>query len=129
MEKAILKTLIYANIFDYPLSIFEIQRWLIGRKANLRQVERVLEQLRVKGKAGRVKDYYFLQKRSELINKRKRREKQSIIYLRKARILGYFLKLIPWIKLVGISGGLAMKNAEKKEPCAEAARGREPRLN
>ncbi|OGE38002.1 hypothetical protein A3D79_03625 [Candidatus Daviesbacteria bacterium RIFCSPHIGHO2_02_FULL_39_8] len=115
MEKAILKTLIYADIFDYPLTIFEIHKWLIGRKVSLRQVEKALGRLsqesRVKSQGG----YYFLPKRDGLVVKRTRREKQSEKYLRKAQVLSSLLKLIPWVKLVGVSGGLAMENASKRD--------------
>ncbi len=115
MEKAILKTLIYADFFDYPLKGYEIHKWLIGKKLTLRQVEKALEALRVKGKAERVKGYWVLPKRKGLVNKRKRREKQSQIYLRKAKLLVSILKIVPWIKLVGISGGLAMENANQAD--------------
>lgn len=115
MEKAILKTLNYSDIFDYPLKDYEIHKWLIGRKATLRQIEKSLGRLRVKGKAGRVKDYYFLPNRNALAQKRKLREKQSANFLFKAKFLTWFLKAIPWLKLVGISGGLSMGNAGKKD--------------
>lgn len=122
MEKAILKTLIYANIFDYPLTIFEIHKWLIGppagragRKVTLRQVESAIGRLSKKAKVKSKKDYYFLPKQDGLVGKRKHRERQSEGYLRKAQILTFLLKMIPWIKLVGISGGLAMNNASKKD--------------
>ncbi len=115
MEKAILKTLIYADIFDYPLKMNDIHKWLIGRKANLRQVEsaigRLVENSKLKIQGG----YYFLPGKNGLIIKRKRREGQSAKYFRKAKILCQILKIIPWIKLVGISGGLALCNASKKD--------------
>lgn len=115
MEKAILKTLIYADIFDYPLKINEIHKWLIKKKALPRQVEKVLGKLyqvsRIKYKG----EYYFLKRRNGLVAKRKRKEKQSAIYFRKAKILCQILKIIPWVKLVGISGGLVMENAGKKD--------------
>lgn len=104
MEKAILKTLIYADIFNYPLKISELQKWLIAKKATLRQIEKALKVKR---------EYYYLPKRSGLVAKRKLREKQSMIYFRKAKFLSQVLKIIPWIKLVGISGGLALNNAAK----------------
>ncbi|MDP3733413.1 MAG: hypothetical protein Q8Q91_02615 [Candidatus Daviesbacteria bacterium] len=106
MEKAILKTLVYADIFDYPLKINEIHKWLIGKKATLRQIEKAL-----KG----YQEYYFLGKRDSLVSQRLRKKKQSAIYLRKAKILSQVLKIIPWIKLVGISGGLALNNAGKSD--------------
>ena len=113
MEKAILKTLIYADIFDYPLTVFEIHKWLIGKKVTLRQVEKALSKLVQSAKCKVQSGYYFLPRRDGLVVKRKRRDEQSEKYLRKARILTQILKLIPWIKLVGISGGLAMNNADK----------------
>ncbi len=115
MEKAILKTLIYADIFDYPLRVYEIHKWLIGRKTTLRQVERALKSLSKKLKVKSKKGYYFLPKKDGLVGKRERGEEQSRSYLGKAKILVTILKIIPWIKLVGISGGLAMGNAKKSD--------------
>jgi len=122
MEKAILKTLIYADIFDYPLKAWEIHKWLIGppagragRKATLRQIEGALARLIKKRKINAKKGYYFFPRRDSLIAKRLRKQEQSTRYLRKARFLVQVLKLIPWIKLVGISGGLAMDNAQESD--------------
>lgn len=103
MERAILKTLVYADIFDYPLTLREIHKWLIGKKASLRQIK--MDQ----------RKYYCLPGREKIIKIRKQRIKQSKIYLRKAKIICQLLRIIPWIKLVGISGGLAMENAGKKD--------------
>lgn len=123
MEKAILKTLIYADIFDYPMKAWEIHKWLIGKKASLQQVAKALNRLRVKGNPSgslrtsgeRVKDYYCLPGRSSLVKKRQQREKQSKRYLWKAKFFAWFLKIISTIKLIGISGGLAMNNADKSD--------------
>ncbi len=115
MEKAILKTLIYADIFDYPLKINEIHKWLIGKKVTIRQIEKAIGKLVQSAKCKVQSGYYFLPRKNGLVAERRRREKQSATYLRKARILSQILKIIPWIKLVGISGGLALHNASKKD--------------
>ena len=115
MEKAILKTLIYADIFDYPLKINEIHKWLIGRKVTLRQVEKALKRLSQVSSIKYQGGYYFLGWRNGLVAERRRREKQSAVYLKKVSLLSQILKVIPWIKLVGISGGLALHNASKKD--------------
>ncbi|MBI2338204.1 hypothetical protein HYU95_03375 [Candidatus Daviesbacteria bacterium] len=124
MEKAILKTLIYADIFDYPLKINEIHKWLIGKKVTLRQLEKALGKLvgrlqvfdsevaQTRGVAA-CRRFYYLPKRKKLISKRLEKARQSEVYLKKARMLAQVLKVIPWIKLVGISGGLALNNAGK----------------
>jgi len=115
MEKAILKTLIYADIFDYPLKAYEIHKWLIGRKVSLRQVEKALGRLSKKIKVKSKKDYFFLPGRVSLVSIRQQRGRQSSLYFKKLQFIMPFLKLIPSIKLIGISGGLAMENADKKD--------------
>lgn len=121
MEKAILKTLIYSDIFDYPLNLSEIHKWLIGKKATPRDIEKTLKELIEKRKREsspkikKERDYFYINKSQGIVLKRKRRERQSIIYIRKVKIISHLLKLIPWIKLVGISGGLAMENTDRND--------------
>lgn len=111
MEKAILKTLIYSDIFEYPLTLYEIHKWLIGKKINLRQLEKVLK---LSKKVRNKKGYFFLRGKDSLVGKRLRRQKQSLLYIRKVTLIAYLFKIIPWLKLVGISGGLSMENADKR---------------
>ncbi len=115
MEKAILKTLIYANIFDYPLKGYEVYKWLIGEETTLIKVEKALKRLSKKLKVKSKNGYFFLKRRENLVSKRKRRYKYSRKFLIKTKLLIQVLKIIPWIKLVGISGGLAVDNSEKKD--------------
>ncbi len=115
MEKAILKTLIYANIFGFPLKGYEVLKWLIGRETSLIKVEQGLNRLVKKKKIQTFKDFYFLKRKKKLIDKRLRRQKISKNLLLKAKILTQVLKIIPWVKLVGISGGLAVDNCSRKD--------------
>lgn len=115
MEKAILKTLSYADIFDYPLKAWEIHKWLIGKKMTLKQVEKTLKR---KGLESRIKnqgDFYFLKERKGLVKKRLQREKDSAKLMRQAVWVANILKVIPTIKLIGVSGNLAMENATTKD--------------
>lgn len=114
MEKAVLKTLIYADIFDYPLKAWEIHKWLIGKKATLQQVEKALRKLSTKRRIQNKKGYYTLPKRNTLVKKRIDRLKVSQSYLKDVYLVAWILKLIPWIELLGISGSLAMENSSKQ---------------
>ncbi len=115
MEKAILKTLIYANIFAYPLKGYEVYKWLVKKPTTLLQVEAGLNRLIKKRKVEFFKGYYFLSKEKSIVLKRIRREKYSKTLYKKAILFAQILKIIPWIKLVGISGGLALNDADKKD--------------
>lgn len=115
MEKTVLKTLIYADIFDYPLKAWEIHKWLIGKTATLQQTEKSLNRLLKKGKVQTNKGFFYLKGKDSLVRKRDQREKQSIKFLTRAKLLAQVLKFIPSLKLVGISGGLALNNASKSD--------------
>ncbi len=114
MEKAIIKTLAYADIFDYPLRPYEIHKWLILQKATTYQIEKGIIRLLKKGKIQVKKDYLYLTGRQIVVKKRIERQKQSSKYNFRAQIVAFVLRIVPWIKLVGISGSLAVENAEKK---------------
>ncbi len=115
MEKAILKTLIYADIFDYPLKGYEVFKWLVKEETTLLKVERALQRLIKKKKIQFFKDYFFLLGKKRLVLKREGHEKYSKSLFRKAYIFANILRVVPWIKLVGISGGLALNDADKKD--------------
>lgn len=112
MERAVLKTLAYADIFDYPLKAWEIHKWLIGKSLSLRQVEKVLEKLKQKKLINNQNEFYFLSKRAVLVSKRLIRQQQSEKLISQAKLISIILKYLPGIKLIGISGALAMNNAQ-----------------
>lgn len=110
---AVLKTLLYSDIFDYPLTKEEIWRHLVAsKKTNLRSVE--LELARNKHVHHR-DGFYFLRGRQSIVSLRKKREKISLIKLKKAKEIIKKLFYIPTIELIGISGNLSLKNSEKKD--------------
>lgn len=115
MEKAILKTLIYYDIFDFPLKAWEIHKWLIGKNSTLKQTEKAIHSLVKKQKINTKKGYYFLSGRNRVVAKRLERENVSKSHLQTAKLISHSFRLIPWIKLVGISGSLSMMGSQKTD--------------
>lgn len=114
MEKAILKTLIYADIFDYPLFAYEVHKWLIGKEASIEQIEKILKRMVKNKKITAKEEMFFLRGRVNRVEKRLANEKNSHKFYGKAQLISQFFRIIPWIQLVGISGSLAMRNADQK---------------
>src|SRR3989344_4740427 len=114
MERAILKTLSYYDIFNFPLKAWEIHKWLVGQQASLRQVEKSLRFLIHKAKIKKQKDYYLIGK-TGLIRERVKKEKILKKHLQTAKNISLLFKLIPWIKLIGVSGSLAMMGSSRKD--------------
>jgi hypothetical protein len=109
-EKAILKTLLYSNLFDYPLTKEEIFDFLIMHKITKRKLVQSLSGGKIPGTF--YKGFYLLDGNKQLVAKRQTRELISSKKLEKARAIIKKLSVIPTIKLIGISGTLAMKNCE-----------------
>lgn len=100
-------SLIYHDIFDYPLTFAELIRWSVGRGA-----KELIDKLSKKDIQVKIKDnFYFLQGRDGLVYKRILREKISDKKLAVAHKAASFLSMVPTIKMVAVTGALAMRNA------------------
>jgi len=117
LQKAILKTLIYADFFDYPLRVKEILKFLIAfRKAKFSSIKKALSLMSTDLKLIDTETgFYFLKGRKKVVELRKRREKISQKKLEIAKKVTQKLKLIPSIKLVGLTGALAMRNSDEDD--------------
>ena len=109
LMRAIVKTLIYADIFNYPLTEEEIWEWLVKVKSSKLKVQSAIKKLKLKKEK---KEYYFLKGRRKIVDIRKKREKWSREKIKIAKKIGNLLKIIPTIKLVGITGALAVENSD-----------------
>ncbi|MBI2641426.1 nucleotidyltransferase domain-containing protein [Candidatus Roizmanbacteria bacterium] len=127
IEKDILETLGYFSRFNYPPTIDEIHTFLKKRaqKRHLASILAKIEKQRLiksqKSKKTRVSDFEFQIKNSnrytlgEYSNQAQIYEKRRKISQKKIKkVLSYIriLSLFPQIKLVGLSGSVAMLNAD-----------------
>jgi predicted nucleotidyltransferase len=112
MEQAVLRTLCYHHLFDYPLTLEEMRRFLIGKKASLRQVRLAVKRMSL---ASSQKGYFFLKGEKKTVKIRKRREKTSEEKLKIAKKVAGWLKYIPSVKMVAVTGALAVNNTEQSD--------------
>lgn len=106
-KNVIYTTLAYFDIFDYPLTLIEIQKF-IPQLFTSSQLKNLLVNPLIEKK----EDYYFLKGRENIVAQRKKREIISERKLQKAKKIAVLLSKIPAILYIGVSGSLAMKNAK-----------------
>jgi hypothetical protein len=111
-ERAVLKTLVYRDLFDYPLKVEEVWQFLLERKSSLAAVNKALERLVVKKMLGKTGSYYFLAGREKVLETRERRKVVSQAKLKRAATYTRFLPFIPWVRGVFVTGALAVENVE-----------------
>ncbi len=113
-EKSILKTLLYADLFDYPLTKEEIFKFLISEKSV--SLSEIIESLKNSHlPIERSKKYFYIRGKQDLVAKRERREKVSITKLSRAKDIIKRVSFIPPIKFVGVSGALSMRNSDEED--------------
>lgn len=106
------KTLLYSDIFDYPLTFEQIHKYLLtNKKISKEKVYDLIKKENINQKNG----FYYFKGRSKVVNLRQEREKESAKKIRNAFKITKVLKFVPLIKLLGISGSVSMKNADKND--------------
>lgn len=114
LTSSIIKTLCYAQIFSYPLTVSELWQYLIHHKKVSRE-EFVLHLHQNKDIFEHIQQYVVLPGDKKLIASRTQRAFESRHKLAKAIWISQILSYIPTIKLIAISGSLAMYNAKKED--------------
>lgn len=93
----------YHNLFDYPLTFNEFIKWSCGVKLKIKS------ELKIVSKNG----YSFISGREGLVYKRNIRKRYSEKKIAIAKKAAGFLRIIPTIKMIGVTGSVAMYNADR----------------
>lgn len=110
VKQAILKTLAYADVFDFPLTVAEVRRFLISpQRFSLTKINQVMSQFPCQ------EGFYFLPGRQKVVLARKGKWVWNRQKMRLARRFAGRLKMIPTIKMVAVTGAVAMENAGKND--------------
>jgi hypothetical protein len=113
-EKAIVKTLAYSDIFDFPLTVEELTDKLIGYKLQKSDpdIKVVLSELLSKKIIGRKDNYFFLKNRIQIVKKRIERKKYNIQKFAIAQKAADIFTNFPIVKLIALSGAVSVYNAD-----------------
>jgi hypothetical protein len=109
LQRAIVQTVAYADVFDYPLTADEIHRYLIGVSASRGMVRTTLQnQLpRELVHSGR---YFSLVGHEAAVQTRKGRATSAAEFWRRGVHYARRMSNLPFVRMVAVTGGLAMDN-------------------
>ncbi len=121
LEKSIIATICYYDTLDYPLTAFEIYKYLVAPSISpLSDISfyKILDKLEnspelrkiVKEKNG----FYFLRGKEKNIFQRIKRQKLADQKWKKARKIIWLLEIIPYLRMVVVSGSLVLGNTRTK---------------
>jgi hypothetical protein len=109
---AFLAAIIYADLFDYPLSLDELTRFQIGSELSRDQIAALIAQDSLWGSAvAHHLGFYSLAERGgSLTRVRLTRERRSQILWRRAAFYSKLLSRLPYVRMVAVTGALAVNN-------------------
>lgn len=113
-RELILKTLLYSNIFHYPLTEEEIYKYLISEKPlDMSSISKILRKVEIP--ISKKNEYYFIKNENNLLNERTNKQNSNVKKINLAKKIIKTLSVIPTIKFIGISGSLSMKNSDEDD--------------
>ncbi len=111
-ETAILRTLVYADIFDFPLTPAEIHHYLIAERASLDAVRAALTSSAwLAARVTRLDGCFAVGDRAEVGLLREARQRHSATLWFLARRWAARIGCLPFVRMVAVTGALAMDNS------------------
>lgn len=114
IEDAILKSLLYYDVFNYPLTQNEIWKNLSIELLEESLLNEALEVLLKKQMLFKFGDFYTVQNRSELVARRLKGNLLAEKMLKKARLVSNIIGRFPFVRAVFISGSLSKNYADER---------------
>ena len=113
LEQAILQTVAYADVFDYPLTFEEIHRYLVAFVAPPETTRAILGNGHlVPKRLSRCRGYLTLPGHEAIVELRRTREQIASQLWPRAIHYGHILAQLPFVRMVALTGALAMNNVE-----------------
>ena len=113
-ELAIARSVIYASLFDYPLTIDQLHETLLESHQS---VSEILGTFASSDALQAIIDYrdgfFFPAGRERIVVERRRREARSRAFLERHRRFLTVMCALPYTRLVAVSGSLAHRNLER----------------
>ncbi len=110
---SVLTTLSFYDLFEFPLTNMEIYDNLWGVKCGLNECLKAIDTLREENKLYFADGFYCLSGRGELVDIRKKRYLFSYHKWRMIEKHLWVFRLVPFIKMVGVSNTLGFSNAKE----------------
>jgi hypothetical protein len=132
IEKSVLATIVYYDIFDYPLTGFEVFKYLINplhvigqledisktefepmNNISLAEILKTLESEKIGKFISQKNGFYFLKGKSHLYGERIERQKIAAERWKKVKKVLKFIQCVPFLKMAAVCNSLAIDNSTK----------------
>lgn len=114
IEQAAVRSVAYADVFQYPLRVAEVHRYLHGVSATLEMTAEALARCSARGNPLSHRDgFYTLPGREHLVELRRRRAANAKLLWPAALKYGRLIAGLPFVRMVAVTGSLAWDNVDR----------------
>jgi len=113
LGKAIIKTILYFDIFNYPLKQNELYNYCQYKSASVNEIKKETESLVKEGYVRMKDDFYFVSDDLSIIERRITGNRISEKYLKAAYKYSRIISRFPFVEGIGITGSLSKNYMEE----------------
>jgi hypothetical protein len=110
LDAALLRTVAYADVFDYPLTEAQLWRYLVGVAATPADLHAALRAGHLNEILHICNGFVVLAGRTNLVEQRQERVARARLLWEQARFYAARLAQLPFVRMVAVTGALAMDN-------------------
>ncbi|MBN2096076.1 hypothetical protein JW752_01615 [Candidatus Peregrinibacteria bacterium] len=109
LQKSILQTIAFFDLFDFPLTAEEIKEYLYkyDKAVHIKEIKGTLEEME---EVEKIHDYYVLKGRGKLVDVRKTRKFIAEKFWGRTRQYGQYMVRVPFVRMVAVCNNLAYDN-------------------
>lgn len=112
LETSVLQTLSYFTEQSFPMTSFEVWKWLWHDTATpLGMIDRTLADLAHAGRIEHEHGFWFLSGQRPLVQERGRRQRASIAKMHRASRFAHHIARLPWVQGVAVCNTLGFQHA------------------
>jgi predicted nucleotidyltransferase len=116
LQQSIFKTVAFFDLFSYPLTSWEIFKWLYNpaEKYSYQTVLTKILELEKENKLNHNQGFYFLPQENDLVKTRLLNYSLAQVKYRRAKKFVKVISYFPWIKAICVCNNLAYNNAKEE---------------
>lgn len=113
IQQMIIETIIFFDLFDYPLTALEIWKYLPGKKISYNELIEILDNNNFDNKIENIYSFYVLSGRSEIVTTKMKRYNFTDQKFERAIRLFKIFKYVPGIKMIAIGNLIGSHNLKE----------------
>lgn len=116
LVEAVLNTIRFFDLFDFPLMVEEVMEYLYKYSSplHIKELKATLDHIVQEGGLAEIKGYFLLPGREHIIETRKTRKFIAEKFWNRTKLYGQYMRSLPFIRMIAVCNNLAYDNSSEQ---------------